>query len=108
MSKMQHATWIAQARAHWKEHLPKMYDRLEKAGQLDLALTQAAEATSEGMRALMSQGATHQEAWEQTRETYLFLPEEPEQQPKMKESEGFRAHRDLMHGLSDFDPNSRD
>lgn len=108
MSKMQHATWIAQAREHWKEHLPKMYARLEKAGTLEHALTQAADATSEAMRVLTGQGATHQEAWEETRETYLFLPEEPEQLPRMKETEGYRAHRDLMRGLSDFDPNSRD
>ena len=106
--EMQHAHWIAQAREHWKEHLPKMYARLEKSGQIEDALTKAAEATAAGIRALTMQGATWQEAWEQTRESYLFLPEEPEQQPKMPRSAGYLAHRDLMQGLSDFDPNSRD
>ncbi len=106
--EMQHATWIAQARAHWKEHLPKMFARLEKAGKLEQALAEAADATARDLRALTTQGATWQEAWEQVRETYLFPPEEPEQQPKMPKSPGYRAHRDLVQGLTDFDPNSRD
>ena len=105
---MQHATWIAQAREHWKEHLPKMYARLEKAGKLDKALTDAANETSKAIRALTTQGATWQEAWEQTRETYLFPAEEPEQTPAMAKSHGYLAHRDLMRDLSNFDPNLRD
>ncbi|WP_146163056.1 hypothetical protein [Variovorax sp. WS11] len=98
--EMRHATWIAQAREHWKEHLPKMYARLEKTGKLEQALTEAAEATSNGIRALTTQGATWQEAWEQVRETYLFPPEEPEQKPRMRKTQGYLAHRELMMGLS--------
>lgn len=97
--EMQHGNWISQARDHWKEHLPKMYARLEKAGTLEQALTEAADATAAGMRVLVTQGATQQEAWEQVRERYLFLPEEPEQAPKMSKSQGYRAHAELMKGL---------
>lgn len=97
--EMQHQNWIEQARAHWKEHLPKMFARLTKAGTLETALTEAAQATSQGMRALTTQGATQTEAWEQVREQYLFLPEEPAPEEKQPQSQGYRAHRELMQGL---------
>lgn len=106
--EMQHANWIEQARAHWQEHLPKMYARLQKNGTLERTLAEAADATSKDLRALTTQGATWQEAWEQVRERHLFLPEEPEAMPKMRKSAGYRAHADLMKGLSDFDPNRKD
>lgn len=99
---MQHANWIAQARAHWQEHLPRMYARLLKEGKLEQALTEAATATAEGMRALTTQGNSYEEAWEQVRELYLFLPEEPQQTPRMPRSQGYLAHRELMRGLSNL------
>ena len=105
---MQHANWISQARSHWQEHLPLMYARLKKAGTLEQALTDAADATAAAMRALTAQGVPQQDAWEQTRETYLFPPEERSVEPKMPPSQGYLAHRDLMQGLSDFDPNKED
>ena len=98
--EMQHSNWIAQAREHWKEHRPKMFARLTKGGTLDKALTEAAEATSQGMQALMAQGATWQEAWEQTRELYLFPAEEPEQAPRMRKSPGYLARLELMQGMA--------
>lgn len=96
--EMQHSNWIAQARAHWMEHRPVMFSRLQKAGTLDKALAEAAEATALAIRALMTQGATWDEAWEATREQYLFLPEEPEQTPKMEKSQGYRAQVELARG----------
>lgn len=97
---MQHSNWIAQARAHWAEHLPKMSARLAKQGKLEQALTEAAEATAAAMRVLQTQGATWEQAWEQTRESYLFLPEEKEQAPRMRRSQGYLAHRELMQAMS--------
>lgn len=97
---MQHANWIAQARAHWMEHRPQMVARLTKSGTLEQALTEAATATAEGMRALTTQGLTQDEAWQQVREQYLFLPEEPSQTPRMPKSQGYLAHRELMQGMS--------
>ena len=99
---MQHANWIAQARTHWAEHQPKKFKRLLKAGTLDKALSEAATATSESMRALTTQGATQEEAWEATRELYLFPAEEPQQTPRMRKSHGYLAHVDLMRGLANL------
>lgn len=99
---MQHATWMAQARAHWMEHQPRKYRRLLKTGKLEQALTEAATATAEGIRALTTQGATWQEAWEASRELYLFPPEEPEQTPRMKRTPGYLAHLELMQGLANL------
>ena len=98
--EMQHSNWIAQARAHWKEHLPKMFARLERDGNLEQALTESAEATSQAIRARMAQGATWEEAWEATRELYLFPPEETGQAQKMPRSQGYRAHVELTQALS--------
>jgi hypothetical protein len=105
--QMQHANWIAQARAHWMEHQPTMYNRLRREGKLDKALTEAADETAKEIRTLMLQGATWQEAWEQTRELYLFPPDEPglEEEP-MPLSQGYLAQRELMQAMNDFDPNS--
>ena len=100
--EMQHANWIAQAREHWQEHRPRMFARLVKAGTLEQALTEAAEATAAAIRALTTQGATLDEAWEATREQYLFPPEEPEQTPKMPKSPGYRARLELMQGMANL------
>ena len=89
--EMQHRNWISQAREHWQEHKPKMFARLTENETLEKALTDAAEATASAIQSLMAQGATWQEAWEQTRELYLFPPEEPEQTPKMEKSQGYLA-----------------
>ena len=97
---MQHATWIAQAREHWKEHLPKMYARLKKAGTLEQELTKAADATAAQMQHLMARGFPHQDAWEMSREQYLFRPEEPEQTPKMPKSAGYKAHVAYLKALA--------
>lgn len=98
ISKMQHANWISQARAHWKEHLPQMFARLEKSNQLEAALQDAATATSAGVRVLMAQGLTWDEAWEATREQYLFPPEESPQSDEPP-SAGYKAQMELMQGL---------
>lgn len=64
--------WIEQAREHWKEHLPAMCARLEEAGTLEKELRAAVEAMADEIDVLMSQGFTFLEAWEATREQYLF------------------------------------
>lgn len=98
MEQQQHAIWKAQAKEHWAENLPAMYARLTSRGKLDSALTDAAEATGEAMASLQQAGQTWEQAWEQARTMYLFLPAEPDKD-KMPETEGFRAHRDLQRGL---------
>jgi hypothetical protein len=48
----QHQNWISQANAHWKEHQPKRYASLMKAGTLGQALTHAADETGKQMQTL--------------------------------------------------------
>ena len=95
----QHANWIAQAREHWKEHLPAMYARLTQAGTLEQALTAAAEQTAKSIRALTEQGFYQHEAWEAVREQYLFPAEEPGQDEPMEPSDGYAAALDLNQSL---------
>jgi hypothetical protein len=95
---MQHATWMAQAREHLKEHRPQTFARLQAAGTLEQHLKMMAETTSSEIRNLMAQGAAWQEAWEQARGN-LFPEPEPQTTPKMPQREGFRAHRELTRDL---------
>ena len=97
---MQHPNWIAQARQHWQEHLPKMYARLKADGTLTAKLTEAADATARDLQNLMGQGFNYQEAWEQVRETYLFLPEEKGASPEAPASEGYKAAAAINRGLA--------
>lgn len=71
-----HQNWIRQADAHWKEFQPTRYAALKESGQLKGALQQAADQTSLEMGQLTDSGYRHDEAWEMTREQYLFPPEE--------------------------------
>lgn len=68
--------WINLGREHWKEHLPKKYAELKKAGKLEQALADAAELTYQAADQLEQQGVKPDEAWQQVRETYLLLPPE--------------------------------
>lgn len=82
------------ARAHWKEHRPKMYRELKAKGQLEQALQRAAENTLEAKyqiidhlrevntppqdfeeRVKFENMIAHQ-AWELVREEWIFLPSE--------------------------------
>lgn len=67
-----------EAKEHWREHLPKMFQKLQSEGMLEKALLFAQERTMQEMSALESLGMTPDEAWEATREKYLILREEPD------------------------------
>lgn len=82
--------WIREAKAHWKEHSPKLYRQLEKAGTLDARLKDAAERTEQEMSDLMKEGFQHHEAWEMTREKYLFTPQERPPKDEAPASEAVR------------------
>ena len=68
--------WVSQVKAHWKEFQPTLYSQLEKSGKLDAAVQQAALQPAEEMTELEESGMTEHEAWEMTREQYLFPPQE--------------------------------
>ena len=78
--------WVNQARQHWKEHLPSLYAQLQKSGKLEAALQQAAQQTAVEMDDLEQQGMTEHEAWEMTRQSYLFPPEEQSEQEEPGQS----------------------
>lgn len=95
----QHANWIAQARAHWKEHQPKRFKALVKAGTLQTALQAAAQDTSREMENLRGQGIPPEAAWEMVRERHLFPPEEPGNSPEAPPSDGYRIAAMANQGL---------
>jgi len=74
--------WVEQARAHWKEFRPDMFMELDDAGILEQELQTAATLTARDMDAFQGAGLSWDEAWERTRNEYLFLPEEDEQKAK--------------------------
>ncbi|HHJ4620897.1 MULTISPECIES: hypothetical protein [Klebsiella/Raoultella group] len=68
--------WINEAREHWAEFQPIKFAEMKKAGTLEDALQDAAMKTSKEMDQLENVGFYEHEAWEMTREKYLFPPEE--------------------------------
>lgn len=97
--EMQHANWIAQANAHWKEYQPKRYRALMQSGKLGQALTQAASDTSQELQNLRDQGIDPDSAWEMVRQRHLFPPEEPGASPEAPPSAGFRTAAAVSRGL---------
>ena len=86
--------WMSEAKAHWKEHSPKLYKGLEKEGKLTESLRKAAEETNTEMDDLRKMGFNEQEAWEQTREKYLFTPPETPPKEESPASEAVRLSRE--------------
>lgn len=99
---MQYANWIAQANAHWKEHQPKRYAALKKAGTLGQALTKAADDTSRAIDTLRGQGFSPNQSLEMTREQYLCPPEESGASREAPASAGFRLQQALNRRLGDL------
>ncbi len=74
--------WTRQAREHWKEHLPQKFAALQKAGQLEAALQEAASLTYSEVSQLEEAGMQPDEAFQMVREQYLFpRPEGTEPTP---------------------------
>ena len=84
----EHAHWIAQANALWKQHQPRRYKALLQSGQLTPALKAAAEATSRDMEELRPQ-VGQDSAWEMVRERHLFPLEENGNSPQVPRSAGW-------------------
>lgn len=95
----QHAQWKAQAYQHWRENNPQMVARLRKAGQLQTQLDQAVQSTADQMQTLREAGLSHQEAWEQARQS-LFLPQEPGADEPMEQDEGAKLYAETQRALA--------
>lgn len=68
--------WKALALRHWEKWQPNRVRALKAAKMLDKELSAAARMTHEEMQSWMKAGATHDEAWEATRNLHLFPPPE--------------------------------
>ena len=63
--------------SHWQQHLPQMVEELRKSNQLEQAISEAAERTSDLLYELLSvKKMPYQEAWEQATREWAFLPTE--------------------------------
>jgi len=78
MSPLSKSSMVAMGREYWRSCLPTRYQALLNAGELEPALTTAAEMTLEAMQSLRNAGFSEWEAWEATREDYLLLEKEIE------------------------------
>lgn len=101
MTNQQHAQWKAQAYQHWRENNPQMVARLRKSGQLQTQLDQAVQSTASQMQTLREAGLSHQEAWEQARQT-LFLPQEPSADEAMEPDEGAALYAETQRMLANL------
>jgi hypothetical protein len=63
--------------SHWLVHRPQMVKDLRKSNQLDQAISEAEERTSDLLYELLSvKKLPYQEAWEQATREWAFLPTE--------------------------------
>ena len=76
MSPLSKSSMVAMGREYWRSCLPTRYQALLDAGELEQALTTAAEMTLKAMQSLRKAGFSEWEAWEATREDYLLLEKE--------------------------------
>jgi hypothetical protein len=99
---MQHQGWVHQARAHLQEFQPKRFKELHESGQLENALTLAAESTSEAMSTLIGQGVPAGEAFEQAREAYLFPSPEKGAVDEQEPTDGYMAALQYQRAMKEF------
>jgi hypothetical protein len=72
------------ARIHWKQHRPKLFSDLQKSGELEESLNQAAKNTLDAYQNAKNQllkngykpNQAHESAWELVREEWLLRPSE--------------------------------
>ncbi len=75
------------AKGHWREFRPKMYQALQKSGELEKSLDLAVKNTVDAYRNVKQQllekgyepNQAHQAAWELVREEWLLLPDEEQE-----------------------------
>lgn len=85
---------IEVGRQHWRVYLPEKFKALSEAGTLEAELKAAAELTIAEMDDLRTAGSQPHEAWEATRELFLILPAEPEEEEPMPDNPAFDAIAD--------------
>ena len=78
---MSFAQWKVDAKEYWRKFRPQYYASLEKSGQVEEAVNQAAEWTEEALEKLLQRGLKYHEAWEMLREEWLFPPGDEDESP---------------------------
>ena len=68
--------WSKMAKAHWKEHFPGYYQKLQKEGTLEQKLQEAGEKAKEMLADLMEQGMRRNEALETVLPQFILLTPE--------------------------------
>ncbi len=102
---------IEVGREHLKLHLPKFFRDLEIAGAIDSHLDSAARRTRSEMDSLVMAGYSEDEAWQMTRERYLILrPDEDEEDTASEGNERtrgifetMREMTELQHSIDEYD-----
>ena len=65
----------ALAKDHWKAVLPELYQTLQENGKLEREAEASAELTMKEMETLMKGGMSEAEAWQASRNLFIFSPE---------------------------------
>jgi hypothetical protein len=73
--------WAKMARMHWKEHLPKYYESLQKQGILEQELEKAGNQASDMIGELGESGLHRNEVLEIVLPQLILLPPEKDQEP---------------------------
>jgi hypothetical protein len=97
----QHAIWKALFLQNLQDNRPRALAQMQADGTLESYLTELATDFGRQMEALVRQGLKWDEASALVRENLLLQPE-PEADEAMPESEGFKAHRELIQGLNNL------
>jgi hypothetical protein len=75
-ANLNHDPWARESKAHWQKHRPKMYNELEKSGQLEDTLRTAVQRAQDQCAANLDAGMDPFEAERQAKTDYLLLPDE--------------------------------
>jgi hypothetical protein len=75
-ANLNHDPWAREAKAHWQKYRPKMYNELEKNGQLEPTLRSAVTRAQEQNISNLQSGMDPFEAQSEAKKQHLFLPDE--------------------------------
>ncbi len=90
-------------RLHLERHLPTLLEELEDSDELDQFLETAARRTKAEMDSLIEAGYSQDEAWQMTRERYLILrPDEDEEDTAPRGTERTRTIFKILSEMKDL------
>jgi hypothetical protein len=98
------AALMEMGRKHWRTYLPAKYKALQQAGTLRQELEAAAALTLDAMDQWQAMGVSLPEAWQATREQYLILPAEAEEDEEEIDNPMYDAIVEMNQAREAFDP----